>query len=267
MKKLLVVVLALVLALALVACGGNDDAKDTDTGADTNADTVADTAADTSADSSADTEGDEVVAVMTYAEYMAAELESAVTIEAYVQAKQSWWDNKATVYTQDNDGAYFIYEMVCSEEDYAKLVPGTKIRVSGFKTAWEGEVEIASGSTFEIVEGADTYVAEPVDLTAVLGTDELINYQNQLASFKAMLVESVTYKNDEPGDDVYVVLSDVNGNKYDFCVEIYLTGAESDVYTTVGTLKAGDFVDVEAFVYWYQGVNPHITAITVLDEG
>ena len=80
--------------------------------------------------------------VMTYEEYMAAELETEVVIEAYVQAKQSWWEDKATVYTQDQDGAYFLYEMACSEEDYAKLVPGTKIRVNGYKAEWAGEVEI-----------------------------------------------------------------------------------------------------------------------------
>ena len=60
--------------------------------------------------------------VMTYAEYDAAALESEVVIETYVQAKQSWWEDKATVYTQDKDGAYFVYS---SEEDYEKLVPFT----------------------------------------------------------------------------------------------------------------------------------------------
>lgn len=257
MKKIFVVLFALVLALALVACGGEGAANDTDTNAGT--DSVADTAVDTSTE----TDGGDVVAVMSYADYVAAELDAPVVIEAYVQAKQSWWDNKATIYTQDKDGAYFIYEMVCSEEDYAKLVPGTKIRVNGFKTAWEGEVEIASGATFEIIEGADTYVAEPVDLTAVLGTEELINYQNQLAVFKGMTVEAVEFKNGEPGDDIYVTLG-LGGASYSFCIEIYLTGADTEVYATVSALEVGNVVDVEGFVYWYQGVNPHITAVTVV---
>ena len=55
--------------------------------------------------------------VMTYAEYVAADLYSEVTIETYVQATQSWWDNKITVYSQDMEGGYFMYEMACSEED------------------------------------------------------------------------------------------------------------------------------------------------------
>ena len=52
---------------------------------------------------------------------------------------------------------------------------------------------------------------------------------------------------------------------YDFCVEVYLTGTDSDVYTTVGELAEGDVVDVEGFVYWYEGANPHITAISVAE--
>lgn len=65
---------------------------------------------------------------MTYEEYMAAELDSKVVIEASVQAKQSWWEDKATVYAQDEDGAYFLYNMACSEEDYEKLVPAQRSR-------------------------------------------------------------------------------------------------------------------------------------------
>ena len=38
--------------------------------------------------------------VMTHEDYVAAELDSEVTVETYVQAKQSWWDNKGTIYTK-----------------------------------------------------------------------------------------------------------------------------------------------------------------------
>ena len=55
------------------------------------------------------------VAVMSYAEYDAAAIDDEVVVEAYVQGKQSWWDNKATVYLQDEDGAYFLYELACTE--------------------------------------------------------------------------------------------------------------------------------------------------------
>ena len=74
----------------------------------------------TEAASEASTEEPDVKSegVMTYDEYVDAELDSEVVIEAYVQAKQSWWEDKATLYTQDKEGAYFIYNAACSEEDH-----------------------------------------------------------------------------------------------------------------------------------------------------
>ena len=63
--------------------------------------------------------------------------------------------------------------MACSEEDYAKLTPGTKIKVTGYKAEWSGEVEIID-ATFEIMEG--NYVASARDVT----TDTLLPvYSNQ----------------------------------------------------------------------------------------
>ena len=231
MKKILALVLAVLMVLTIAGCSNKkvDDKK---------------------------SEG-----VMTWAEYNAAELGAPVVVEAYVQGHQSWWDNKITVYCQSPDGAYFLYELACSEEDAAKLVPGTKILVEGFKGEWAGEVEVMDG-TFTFVEGGDTFIAEALDVTELLGTDELIAHQNEFVSFKGLTVEAVEYKNGEPGDDIYVTLG-YNGASYDFCVEVYLTGPDSDVYTTVGTLQAGDVVDVEGFLYWYEGVNPHITAISL----
>ena len=197
--------------------------------------------------------------VMTYAEYDAAAMDSEVVIEAYVQATQSWWDNKITVYLQDPDGAYFAYEMACSEADAAKLTKGTKIRVTGYKGTWAGEIEIMDG-TFEIVTDG-TWVAEAKDVTALLGTDELIKHQNEFVAFKGMTIEAIEYKNGEPGDDIYVTVS-YNGASYDFCVERYLTGPDTDVYKAFAELQAGDVVDIEGFLYWYEAVNTHITSVT-----
>ena len=198
---------------------------------------------------------------MTHEQYVAAEMQAQVTVETYVQAHQSWWDNKVTVYCQSPDGAYFLYELACSEEDAAKLTPGTKIRVTGNKGEWAGEVEIMDG-TFEFVKG-DSFVAEALDVTALLGSEEMIAHQNEFVAFKGMTVEAIEYKNGEPGDDIYVTLGK-DGASYNFCVEVYLTGTDSDVYTTVGSLNVGDTVDVEGFLYWYEGMNPHITAISVV---
>ena len=257
MKKFIAMLLALSIVLAFAGCAGNNAAPETEAPA-----TEAPVTEAPATEAPATEAPVEENTVMTYEEFMAAELEALVCVETYVQGHQSWWDNKITVYCQGPDGAYFLYELACSEEDAAKLVPGTKIRVTGDKAEWAGEVEIMN-ATFEFVEG-ETYVAEALDVTELLGTEELIAHQNEFASFKGMTVEAISYKNDEPGDDIYLTLG-YNGASYEFCVEVYLTGTESDVYTTVGTLNVGDVVNVEGYLYWYEGVNPHITAISLAE--
>lgn len=249
MKKKIALTLVLSLMLSLAACGNSGD-----TGADKKS------------------EG-----VMTYAEYMDAALDSEVVIETYVQAKQSWWEDKATLYTQDKDGAYFIYSAACSEADYEKLTPGTKIKVTGYKTEWSGEVEVAEGATIEIEDGS--YTAPATDVTDLLGKeDELIKHQNQFVSFKGMTVE--TYEKDGQSYDCAFVYNDDNsgsadsnsdlyfnvskdGKTYTFCVESYLCDSNTDVYKAVENLKVGDTVDMEGYLYWYNGANPHITSVTV----
>ena len=249
MKKFIALLLALTMVLAFAGCASTEPTEPA---------TEAPTTVATEAPTEPATEA--VAAAMTHEEYIAAELDTEVVIETYVQGHQSWWDNKITVYCQSEDGAYFLYELQCSEEDAAKLVPGTKIRVTGVKGEWAGEVEVMDG-TFEFVEGGDTFVAEALDVTDLLASEELIAHQNELVAFKGMTVKAIEYKNGEPGDDIYVTL-EKDGAEYSFCVEVYLTGTDHAVYTTVGELAEGDVVDVEGFLYWYEGINPHITGIT-----
>ena len=213
--------------------------------------------------------------VMTHEDYVAAELETEVTVETYVQAKQGWWENNgvgnATIYTQAEDGAYFLYNLPMSQEDYEKLVPGTKIRVTGYTAEWAGEVEIVD-ATFEILE-ADPFIPEALDVTALLGTDELIAHQNELVTFKGAVI---TAKKDadgndvaflynwdgsgQPGSDLYFDVT-VNGAVYTFTVESYLCGQDTEVYQAVTALNIGDVVDLEGFLYWYEGANPHIISV------
>ena len=266
MKKIFALLLVLAVLLAFAGCG-----KSGGNASPGNASTPAPTAAPTPAPTQAP--ADTAAAVMSHAEYIAADLDSPVTVETYVQDKQSWWDDKANLYCQSPDGAYFIYETVCSESDFAKLVPGTKIRVSGFKSEWSGQVEIIDGS-FEILAGADTYLAEPLDVTGLLGTDALIDHMNEYVSFTGMTVEPSTdaegneaaylYKwngSGQDGDDLYFSVS-VNGAIYSFTVESYLRGAGTEVYEAVKQLKVGDVVDMYGYLYWYEGPNPHIIGVT-----
>ena len=168
MKKIFAVLLALSMVFALAACtsGSNEPA------------------AEPEVDIFAKGEG-----VMTYAEYAAADLDTEVTVETFVQATQSWWDNTITAYTQDNEGAYFLYNMACSEEDAAKLVPGTKIKVTGVKAGQAKLTAPAAGTSISVPVSIVTSKPaatqskpqeQPVDTTiideyeAALGTEYLI---------------------------------------------------------------------------------------------
>ncbi len=253
MKKFLTLLLALVMALSIVGCGKTEDQTD-------DKDTP-------------DEGGDAAVTVMTHAEFDAAAVDSPVTVETYIQAAQGWWEKDgvgvATFYTQADDGAYFLYNMPCSKEDYGSLlVEGAKIRVSGYKAEWSGEVEIID-ATWEVLDG-DTKTYEALDVTSLLGSDELIAHQNEKVSFKGMTVAASNdagapflYNWDgsgSEGDDLYFNVS-LNDTIYTFVVESYLCGPGTDVYEAVKALNVGDVVDMEGFLYWYNGANPHITSV------
>ena len=246
MKKLLALLLALCTAMAFAACQPADN--------------------EPKVDIHTKSEG-----VMTHAEYLAAEVGTEVTVECFVQNTQSWWEEKITIYAQDKDGGYFLYNMACSEDLSKKLVPGTKIRAKGEKAVWSGEIEIMDG-TIEILEGS--YKAEAQDVTAELGTDALVNKQNMFASFKGMTVVAKKDADgkDVPflykwngagteGDDIYFDVA-VGGKTYTFTIESYLTADGTDAYEAAQNLKIGDKIDMTGYLYWYEGVQPHIISIT-----
>ena len=283
MKKVVSVALALCMAAAVTGCAGEPAAESTAPESSSAAESTAEEApAEEAAEEPAEEAAEEPaaeVAVMSYDEYMAAATDEAVAIEAYVQAKQSYYAEQgtATVYLQDQDGGYFAYDMACTQEEYDQMTEGTKIRVSGYKAEWSGEIEIMDG-TFTFVEGADTYIAPALDVTELLGTDELIDHQNQFVEFKGLTVEAAgqddsgndvafLYNWDgsgTEGDDLYFNAS-YNGQTYTFTIESYLCDSTTEVYSAVKNLEIGQTIDMEGFLYWYEGVNPHITSVTVVE--
>ena len=249
MKKFLAIVLALTFVFAFVACGKKDhEFKDVKS------------------------EG-----VMTYDEFAAAAIESKVTIEGYVQAKQVYSEQygNTSLYLQDTKGAYFVYRLACTAEEYAKFTEGVKVKIVGYKAVWSGEVEIIDVESFS-VDSSVKYTAPVFDATSLLGTDDLIKHQNEKVSFKGLTVKAskdadgnevaYLYKwngTGAEGDDLYfnVALGD---KEFQFLVESDLCGADTDVYKAVKNLKVGDTIDLEGFLYWYNGVNPHITSVKVV---
>ena len=282
MKKAFVILLTGIMMTAAVSCGG---------GGSNNASSAAPAAEAPAAEAPAEeeqaeaevTEEPEEVEMnvpeepMTYEEYAAAELDSEVVIKGAIQAKQAYYpqdgEGSATLYLQDETGgAYFVYNLPCTEKEYEMMEKGKFMKVKGYKSMWpqvDGEVEVID-PTWQFEDGE--FIAEAEDVTALLGTEELVDKMNKFVSFKGMTVEPIgeggeafLYNSEgtgEEGDDLYFKVS-VNGAEYTFTVESYLCGPDTDVYKAVKELKVGDVVDMEGFLYWYEGPNPHITAVTV----
>ena len=214
--------------------------------------------------------------VMTHAEFDAAAMDSEVTVHTYVQAVESWWDGCCQIYAQSKDGGYYIYDYACTEEEAAKLVPGTKIEVKGYKSEWSGEVEITD-ATIKILEGTWT-VEAAADVTALMGTDDLAKHMNELVAVKGLTVAPSTdadgnevpflYKWDgsgSQGDDIYFNVT-IGDATFTFTVNVYMigTGVDSDVYKAIEGLKIGDKIDIEGFLYWYNAPQPHVTSVKVV---
>ena len=252
MKKYLALLLALIMILALAACGKT--AAPAEPAASAAPEAPAEESAAPAEEAPAAEEP--AAAPMSYAEFAAAEVDSPVAAEAWVQAKLTWWDNKTSIFAADRDGGYFLYDIACPEEDYEKLVPGQKIAFQGYKAEWSGEVEVVDG-TFSFLDG-DSYIAEPIDITALLGTDELAAHINQAISVSDGKIAdkgdgaAFFYNWDNSGEDGNCDLYfdvEVNGGVYTFVVRRYLTVPGSEVYEAVKNLKVGDTVDIEGFLY------------------
>lgn len=236
MKKLLTVLLGVLMIMSLAGCSNNQEVPEAPT------------------------------AKNSYADFVAAELDSEVEVLMSVQGHQAWWldgeQGKVTVYGQCDEGGYFCYELLADEATANAMTEGTLIRVKGVKSEWAGEVEIMEG-TAEILAGAyDGKVYEPTDVTSLIGKDELIDKINQKVTMTGLEVVSLSKKDSEWDPDLYITVKSGDA-QFDLCVENYLTDPNTDVYKVAETLKAGDIIDITGFLYWYNGANPHVTAITI----
>ena len=274
-------------------------AEETEEAAETEEEAVAEEteeAAETEEDAAAE-ENLDADRALTYEEYADADIDTLVTIEAYVQGKQAWSQNNkdmgtdtVTIYAQDEDGGYFLYNIPCSKADYYKLKEGTRIRYTGYKSEWAGEVEVVADDALSPIEilGGRTFIAEPVDVTDIMeDEDEISRYMNQKVAFTDLTVAAPDAKSGEDeeteaeaddapaflygwdgsgqeGDDLYF-FAEKDGKKYEFVVESSLCDKDSDVYKAVKELKVGDQIDLEGFLYWYEGMQPHITSVTVAE--
>ena len=279
MKKAIVIMLTGAMMLAAVACGGGSSnstpAQESKTEEAKPAEETQETVEST-VEEPEQTEPNISEDAMSFEDYMAAATDTEVVVQGSIQGKQNYFvkddQGKASIYLQDqNGGAYFIYELPCTEKEYELMEIGKTIKVKGYKSEWSGEIEVIDIEAWMFVDG--DYIAEAEDVTALLGTDDLAAKMNKKVLFKGMKVEPIKDKDNNDvafiynydgsgteGDDLYFNVS-VNGQTYTFTVESYLCGPDSDIYKAVKDFHIGDVIDLEGFLYWYNGPNPHITAV------
>ena len=253
MKKLLTIMLSVLMVCGLVACSSNKEAEPTET-------------ATTEPEATETATADFPTAKDTYETFMAAENDSEVEVLMYVQAHQGWWEDNGqgvmTLYGMDNYGGYFVYNAKMDEAVADSIEEGTLVKVTGTKTEWSGEIEIVD-ATVEVYADQDKAVMPANDVSDLMGDSEkLAAYMNQKVVINGLDVVKVETKDSEYDPDLYITCmqGDVEVN---LCVENYLTGPDSEVYKTAQALQEGDIIDVEGFLYWYEGANPHVTSITV----
>ena len=103
MKKFIAMLLALAMVLSFAGCAGSNAAPETQAPAteapetqapvvETEAPVVETEAAAVSFETTIPAEN-----VISYADYVAAELDSAVVVETCIQGKQSWWNDQEQV--------------------------------------------------------------------------------------------------------------------------------------------------------------------------
>ena len=199
MKKAIVIMLTGAMMLAAVACGGSSNstpAQESKTEEAKPAEETQETVEST-VEEPEQTEPNISEDAMNFEDYMAAATDTEVVVQGSIQGKQNYFvkddQGKASIYLQDqNGGAYFIYELPCTEKEYELMEIGKTIKVKGYKSEWSGEIEVIDIETWMFVDG--DYIAEAEDVTALLGTDDLAAKMNKKVLFKGMKVEPIKDK-------------------------------------------------------------------------
>jgi hypothetical protein len=287
LKKRIIILMIAVMMLGLVGCGAKPANQAVDglpSAADTAGELYAVPVAPEEAHDPGPKEVDEPTeecgqsgkedeSVTSYREYLEAAEDSPVTIDAYVQAKEALRGGLCCLYIQNTEGAFYLSRMRCSQDEYDCLEIGRKIRVNGYKSHWNDSLEISDAS-FQPLDGS--WIAEARDVTALLGTEELIRHQNEKVCFHGMTIEampdgcSVWYNgwdNTAPeGEDSELWFrASYEGTAYDFTVKPSLCPNAEEALNRLTTLQTGDTVILTGYLRYYNGALPRITEIVCMD--
>ena len=148
--------------------------------------------------------------------------------------------------------------------DYGELVKQTQIAQYQYVLADTAETQNGQAEKY-CVTSLDTVDERfMTDEVMIYGIENGSKYvKTEIPSGQVLISNgyAAKYKLSE-GDEI--TLKDKYSSKtYTFTVESYLCDKDSDVYKAVEALQIGDKIDMEGFLYWYNGVNPHITSVTV----
>ena len=224
---------------------------------------------------------------MSYQQFMTADTGDNVVVEGYIQDRQSWWNNKATLYVSTGNAGegYFVYEMPMTEKEYnEKYTVGAYVRFYGVKAEYAGEQEISDvdSALTTVVENVPAMRRHVTDVTNSLKTEDLLKVQNAYFTATLEVVEYTAagadehvsankaygFKGNQPDNDLYLKLKNDKNETLSACIESYLTGTDTDVYKTVlsADFVVGATVRVRGYMYWYNGANAHITSIEILPD-
>ena len=281
MKKVLSILLVLAMVFALAACGtpaNNTANTNSGTNASNNAGSNTNNAAGSNASENTNTaDGPKSV---TYAEFAAAKADSDIVVEGYLQgwAYSSQYGN-AGLFIMNDDGNFYAYRAKCDDATAAKFAEGVKVRITGQKAYWEGFHEIAEGATIEVLEGNKIYPAVEVGKD-IIDIDAMTKLQGARVALKGATVVAADTKVDDKevaflynwdgsgsagsNNDLYIniTLPGIADEHFTVVVESDEIAEGSDTYKAATELNIGDVIDIEGFMYWYNGPQVHIHKIS-----
>lgn len=212
--------------------------------------------------------------VSDYTQFLADDGLNPVTIESFLQLKLDWEEGHTSLYLQDDTGAYYVYRLACTQEEYEALLPGQKLRVTGYKTEFSGEPELTD-ATFSVLEG--TFLAEPVAVPDSVDADGLYRYVNHKITLRGFRIDPMfdgrsaffygwdNSGSAEEGSDLYFTVSG-SGFSCQAVVKTQMQTPEAEVYRTVQSLQLYDRVELSGILTWYNGPQLLVTAVSVLSQ-
>lgn len=271
-KKPIMILLFLPFIFLLISCGDSISPSEVSEEPTQTINALTDSIPPATAEN--DTEKNEEQPIMSFSDFLIADEDSPVTAEGYIQAKDAWHEGFCSVYVQNEEGAYYLERLHCSQDEYQSLHVGRKIRISGYKSHWNDSLEI-SDATFQVLDGE--WFAKAIDATEMIGTDELILHQNEKAFFRNMTIEAMpdgysvfyygwdnTKQNVEDAEIFFRASSD--DMICDFTIKPSFCQKEQEILQILKSLHVGDTVDLTGYLRFYNGALPRIVEIVPKNE-